>query len=380
MPPILARRYDSGEPVRVELVNSRLTRIEPLWTRETLDEWPWIAPGFFDLQINGYGGVWFSDERLSVDQVLEVLAGYRRHGVTRIFPTLITNSHSALLHGFATIRAACEREKWADSMVPGCHLEGPFISSEDGPRGAHPIQHVRACHWAEFVELNAASGGRIRLLTLAPEAPGAEDFIRRAVADNVTIAIGHTAATTAQILAAVNAGATLSTHLGNGAHPVLKRHPNCIWDQLGESRLTASVISDGHHLPDSVLRSIVAAKTPERIVITCDASGLAGCEPAAYSTPFGGFEVLADGRIVVAGQRTLLAGSALTTEVCVARMKHATGVSLCEACDMAGRIPGALFGLPQARFIPGEAANHILFDLAGEDEAIVVKEVFTATC
>src|SRR5262245_25674445 len=103
MPPIVARRYDSGEPVRIEFSHGRLTSIDPIWTRESLDDWPWIAPAFFDLQINGYGGVWFSDEKLTADQVLEVLAAYRVRGVTRLFPTLITNSHAALLHGFATI-------------------------------------------------------------------------------------------------------------------------------------------------------------------------------------------------------------------------------------------------------------------------------------
>lgn len=378
MSSILARRYDSGEPVRVKFSNGRLSSIDPIWTRESIDDWPWIAPGFFDLQINGYGGVWFSDEKLTADEVLEVLAAYRGRGVTRLFPTLITNSHEALVHGFATIRAACEREAWADAMVAGCHLEGPFISAEDGPRGAHPAVHVRACDWNEFEKLNEVSGRRIRLLTLAPESVGAPELIARAVSAGTTIAIGHTAATAEQIRAAVDAGARLSTHLGNGAHPVLNRHPNYIWDQLGESRLAASVISDGHHLPDAVLRSIVAAKSPERVVITCDASGLAGCEPAAYRTPFGEFEVLGDGRIVVAGQRTLLAGSALTTEACVARMVRATGISLGEACDMAGRIPARLLGISTANLIPGCVANHMLFDWRRSDATISIRDVFLA--
>jgi N-acetylglucosamine-6-phosphate deacetylase len=376
---MLARRYDSGEPVRVTFSGGLLASIEPIWTRESLVDWPWIAPAFFDLQINGYGGVWFSDERLTADQVLEVLEGYRTHGVTQLFPTLITNSHEALVHGFATIRAACDRETWADSMVAGCHLEGPFISPEDGPRGAHPAAYVRVCDWNEFAKLNSASGGRIRLVTVAPESTGAEDFIRRAVANHVTVALGHTSANSGQVQSAVNAGAKLSTHLGNGAHPVLKRHPNYIWDQLGEPRLWASVISDGHHLPESVLRSIVAAKTVERTIITCDASGLAGCEPGFYSTPFGKFEVLADGRIIVAGQQTLLAGSALTTEVCVARMIRATGVSLRTACDMAGRVPAALFNVDKTPLIPGRIANHILFDWQPVDAVISIREVYSAS-
>jgi N-acetylglucosamine-6-phosphate deacetylase len=373
-----ARRYDSGDPVRIVFEAGRLAAVEPLATHESLNDWPWIAPGFFDLQINGYGGIWFADERLTVDDVLSVLRGYYDRGVTRLFPTLITNGQEALVHGFDTIKAACERERWADRMVAGCHLEGPFISGEDGPRGAHPAKHVRPCDWGEFERLNVAAGGRIRLVTLAPECPGAVDFISRAVAAGVVVAIGHTAATTSEIEAAVNAGARLSTHLGNGAHPVMKRHPNCLWDQLGEPRLLASVISDGHHLPASVLRSIVRTKTPERTIITCDASGLAGASSGVYETPFGRFEVVPDGRIIVAGQQTMLAGSALTTETCVARMIEATGVSLRAACDMAGGVPAALFKLPPTRLLPGEPANHIVFRWSPQEPTLDVIRVFAA--
>jgi N-acetylglucosamine-6-phosphate deacetylase len=361
MTSLTARRYDSGEPICLTINNERIAEIEPLWTRESLDDWPWIAPAFFDLQINGYGGVWFADEKLTVDQVLTVLEGYREHGVSRLFPTLITSSRQALEHGFRTVSAACHKERWADQMVAGCHLEGPYISDQDGPRGAHPIQHVRPCDWEEFEALNAASGGRIRLVTVAAEAVGAVEFIRRAVAAGILVALGHQAADATQIRAAVDAGARLSTHLGNGAAGMLKRHPNFLWDQLAEDRLTASVISDGHHLPDAVLKTFVRAKSPERIVITCDASGLAGSPPGVYQTAFGPFEVVPEGKIVVAGQRTLLAGSAQTTEHCVGHMVKATGVTLGQACDMAGRIPLKLCGLETPRMTPGSKADLVLF-------------------
>ena len=370
-----ARRYDNGEPIRLSVHNDRIAEIEPLWTRESLADWPWIAPAFFDLQINGYGGVWFADEKLTVDQVMTVLAGYREHGVSRLYPTLITSSREALEHGFRTVRAACEKERWVDQMVAGCHLEGPYISDQDGPRGAHPIQHVRPCNWAEFETLNAASGGRIRLVTLAAEAVGSVEFIQRAVAAGMLVALGHQAADAAQIHAAVDAGARLSTHLGNGAAGMLKRHPNFLWDQLSEDRLTASVISDGHHLPDAVLKTFVRAKTPERIVITCDASGLAGSPPGVYQTAFGPFEVVPEGKIVVAGQRTLLAGSAQTTETCVGHMVKAAGVTLGQACDMAGRIPLTLCGLGPTTLKPGSKADLVLFRVHPTTGALTVDQL-----
>lgn len=370
-----ARRYDSGEPVRIAIENDRIREVEPLWTREPLDDWPWVAPAFFDLQINGYGGVWFADDKLTVDQVLEVLAGYQTHGVARLFPTLITSSREALEHGFRTVRAACEQEPWANWMVAGCHLEGPYISDQDGPRGAHPIQHVRPCDWSEFEALNAASGGRIRLVTVAAEAGGAAEFVQRASAAGILVALGHQAADGAQIRAAVDAGARLSTHLGNGAAGMLKRHPNFLWDQLADDRLIASVISDGHHLPDAVLKTFVAAKSPERIVITCDASGLAGMPPGLYPTAFGPFEVVDDGRIVVAGQRTLLAGSALTTEVCVGHMVKGAGVTLGQACDMAGRIPLRLCGLEAPRLMAGSRADLVLFQFERNTGALSIDQL-----
>ena len=200
--------------------------MEPAQPDGDANELPFVAPGFFDLQINGHRGIWFSSDELTVEQVLTVLGEHFQYGITRMCPTLVTNSRETLRNGFDAICRACERERWADRMAPGCHLEGPYISAEDGPRGAHPLEHVRGCDWSEFEELQAAAGGRIRLVTLAAEAEGAVDFIRRAVAAGVRIAIGHTAADSAQITAAVDAGATLSTHLGNGAHGTIRRHPN----------------------------------------------------------------------------------------------------------------------------------------------------------
>ena len=246
-------------------------------------------------------------------------------------------------------------------MVAGCHLEGPYISSEDGPRGAHPREHVRPADWDEFCHLQDASGNRIRLVTLAPESPGAKEFIERAVASGVVIALGHTAATEDQIATAVHAGARLSTHLGNGSHGMLRRHPNYIWEQLAEPRLYASIIADGHHIPPSVIRTIIRTKTPARTILTCDASGFAGCPPGIYEQGSGRFQLLEDGRIVIAGQDQLLAGSSLITDTCVANVMTFAGVSLEAAIDMAGRVPARLLRLEEIRLARGFRADLVLF-------------------
>lgn len=356
------RRYDTGEFCAVHFERGVIQHVTPAWTTgRNAADWPFIAPGLFDIQINGHSGIWYSNAGLTSEQVLQTLDAYFAHGVTRLCPTLITAGHDALAAGFRALRQACEEVGWANDMVPGFHLEGPFISPEDGPRGAHPLEHVRAADWNEFSQLQEIAGGRIKLVTLAPESPNAVDFIRRAVARGVVISIGHTAATGDQIQAAVDAGATLSTHLGNGAHGTMRRHPNYIWEQLGEPRLSASIIADGHHLPASVVRSIVKTKSVLRTILTCDASGLAGCQPGSYELGSGRFDLLPDGRIVVAGQQQLLAGSSLATDTCVATVMKMAGVSLRDAIDMATRTPAHLLGQRQFRLQRGSRADFFLF-------------------
>jgi N-acetylglucosamine-6-phosphate deacetylase len=370
---IEGRRYDTGEPVRITTRGDRIADIQPAWPTGPAADWPWVAPALFDLQINGYGGVWFSDDSLTPEMVLKTLQPYYRFGVTRICPTLITNSQAALEAGFRAIRTACEQSDWAAQMVPGCHLEGPYISPEDGARGAHPLEHVRAADWDEFERLQAAAGGLIRLVTLAPEIPGAIEFIRKAVAAGVVISLGHTAATPEQIRAGIDAGATLGTHLGNGCAAMIHRHRNHFWEQLADDRLTVSLITDGHHLPANLVKAIVRAKTTRRVVITCDAAGWAGCPPGIYESKLGKSEILPNGKLVVAGQRELLAGSSFETDVCVARMIDYAGVSLKDAIDMASRNPARLLGFPTVRLRPGDPAELMVFHYQPGDVRLAVQ-------
>lgn len=358
---VFGRHYQNGEPIRVTLDAGRIQRVDPVWPNESATDWPWIAPGLFDLQINGHSGTWFSQENLTADDVCVVVEKYLAHGVTRLCPTLITNSYEALRDGFSAVAEACERHDWVNRMVPGCHLEGPYISAEDGPRGAHPLEHVRAANWDEFAEWQKASGNRIRLVTVAPDQENVIPFIRQAVESGVVISIGHTGASPEQIQAAVDAGATKSTHLGNGAHGTLKRHPNYLWEQLGDSRLWAGIITDGHHLPPSVVRSIIAAKGVDRTIITCDASGLAGCPPGVYQEGAVAMEVLEDGRLVVAGQRQYLAGSGQETDHCVATAMKMAPITLGQAVDMTSRNPALLLGYEECRLRRGSRADLVLF-------------------
>ncbi len=356
-----ARHYATGQPIDVVTGGGRIAAVEAPSAGAPDLSAGWAAPALFDLQINGCDGHSFNSERLTPDSVRHVVAVCRRHGLGALCPTLVTNSFEALAHGLGTLRRACEEDADLARSVPVIHLEGPYICAEDGPRGAHPRQHVRPPDWDEFRRLQDAAGGRIRLVTLAPEHEGALPFIERLTASGVVVALGHTAASGERIRDAVRAGARLSTHLGNGAHAVLPRHPNYIWDQLAEDGLWASLICDGHHLPPSVVRCVLRVKTPARAVLTCDASSLAGLPPGRYREWGQDFEVHPAGKVVMPGT-SYLAGSWAFTDRCIGNVIRFAGVSLADAVDMAGARPRQLLGLPPRRLEPGQPAEMVLFD------------------
>ncbi|MCA9061325.1 MAG: amidohydrolase family protein, partial [Planctomycetaceae bacterium] len=355
--------------VRVTWNDNQITSVEKAASAaECTADMPWLGPGLFDIQVNGYHGLWFGSETLTVDDVRQTILELAAQGIAECFPTLVTNSNEAIEHGMRTVSRACEVDSTVAAIVRGIHLEGPWISSEDGPRGAHPREHVRSPNHDEWNRWQRAASGRIRLVTLAPEVPGALDFIPALVNQGVVVSIGHTAANGDQIRQAADRGARLSTHLGNGAAGMMPRHPNLLWEQLAEDRLWASVISDGWHLPQATLQCMLRCKTLTRMVITCDVSGFGGCAPGEYREGGLAAEVLEDGRIVSAGQRQYLAGSGATTGECVIRMAEMTGISLEQAWGLASRQPHLLFAESANQMDVGSPATLTLFGLTKSDE------------
>jgi N-acetylglucosamine-6-phosphate deacetylase len=364
MPTIVARRYDTLQCSAVEIEDGIIRGIRPAAEAPDL---PIVAPGLVDLQINGFAGVEFNDPQLTLDKVLQVALSQDAFGVASFLATCTTDSHDVLKHALETIARAIHDLPEVAARIPGIHLEGPFICPDDGPRGAHPKQHVRPPDWDEFQRLQAAAGGLIKLTTVSPEYDAAPEFIRRVSHSGVLVAIGHTKATSEQVTAAVDAGARMSTHLGNGAHPQIRRHPNYIWDQLADDRLTASLIVDGHHLPPAVVKSMIRAKTPERIVLVSDITSMGGMPPGRYKTGLGALEVLASGKLVPAGQPDILAGASLPIHACVANVMRFGGVDLTTAINMASIRPAALIGLKHRGLEIGAPANLFLFDLPAEN-------------
>lgn len=356
-----ARHYRTALPLDITCEHGKIARIEPATAAADL---PWIAPAFCDVQINGCEGISFNSATLTFEQIRHVVQTCQKHGIAQLCPTLVTGSFEALMHGFRTIREACAQDAELARAIVGIHLEGPYIAPEDGPRGAHPKQHVRAPSWDEFRRFqDDAALGMIKMLTLAPETAGAIPFIEKVARSGVVVALGHTGASAACIREAVKAGAKISTHLGNGSHAMLPRHDNYIWEQLAADGLWASMIADGHHLPDAVMRCILRVKTPARLILTCDASPLAGSAPGTYRQWDLEFEVLPIGKIVMPGT-SFLGGSWAFTDLCVGNMLKLGETSLADTIDMASNRPRELLGLPARRIEVGEAAELILFDWA----------------
>lgn len=333
------------------------------------DDDGFLSPALFDLQVNGALGIGFNSPTLEAGQVRRVVDHLRSHGVAGFLPTVITDSAERIAKSFRTLTAARLSDPSVAAAVPGYHLEGPYIAGDDGPRGAHPKVHVRDPELDEVLRWQEAADGLIRLVTLAPERPGALRFIEELVGRGVVVALGHTAASGATIRDAVAAGARLSTHLGNGAAAMIHRHDNPIWEQLAADGLWASMIPDGHHLPAALVKTIVRTKLG-RTIITCDASSLAGLPPARYREWGTDVEVLADGRVVLAGT-PYLAGSGVFTDTCVAVAARQAGIPLADAIDLASSAPRSLLGLPPWNL--GPATPQMTFDVVDGD--LRVREV-----
>jgi N-acetylglucosamine-6-phosphate deacetylase len=304
-------------------------------------------PGFVDLQVNGFAGVDFNSPDLGGDDFRRACEAIRATGVTRFLPTLITSAFEPFSR-LARLIGGVD-----DPAIAGIHMEGPYISPDDGPRGAHPRACVTAASRDDFNRRQEAARGRIILVTLAPEVPGAIELIEYLAGAGVRVAIGHSAAAAPQIHAAIRAGATLSTHLGNGCAAMLPRHANLIWEQLAADALHASLIVDGHHLPPAVVKTMVRAKTPQRTILVTDAMAAAGCAPGTYRIGDVSVDVGADRRVSLSGT-PYLAGSALAMPDAIANGVRFTGLPLEEVMPMATTIPAEYMGITCAGTVAAE--------------------------
>ncbi len=308
----------------------------------------YTGPGLVDLQLNGFAGFDFNGDPSvwSYEDFGGVAAALQQHGIVSALPTLITDDPGRLI---ARVSAYCNLvQHHADllDVFPGLHIEGPFISREDGPRGAHPLAYCTTpADQSDLIrKLWDVSQGRIKIVTLAPELDGALSLIEECVSMGIQVAIGHTMADRKTLDAAADAGASLSTHLGNGSHQMMPRLDNYVQLQLADDRLLATFIADGHHIPYPTLKNFIRAKTPTRTILVSDAIAAAACGPGKYQ--LGGQTVVVDQslRCQISGQDNL-AGSALTLDRAVLNVARHCDVTFEAAWVMASKAPAAFIGL-----------------------------------
>lgn len=361
----------------MEVDEGRIAAIEPAAGRTE----QWIAPGLLDLQVNGYGGY----DVNAADVTAETIKGLTRrlwgHGVTGWCPTIITAPEESIVAALRAVQQARHEDPLTAHSILGVHVEGPHIARADGPRGVHQAGHVRPPDLNELARWQETAGDLLALVTLSPEFDEAPAYVRELARSGTVACIGHTAATPDQVTAAVDAGAAMSTHLGNGAHAVLARHPNYIWSQLADDRLAASFIADGHHLPGDVLTSMVRTKGVERSILVSDSSALGGLPAGEHETPVGGRVHLSeDGRLSQAGT-PYLAGAAANLADGVARATDLGGVPLSAALQMTTGNPARVLGhrgLGRGLLRVGAHADLLTFRWRPGERTLQVDDVMVA--
>ncbi len=353
----LGRNADTGWPVAIDFD----TTIRSVKRSETDPGNLYVSAGFIDLQVNGFAGVDFNDPKSSVERIGKALDAILSTGVMRCLPTVITGPPAAMLASLRNLQRA-KLTLPRGRAIAGFHVEGPHIDAADGPRGAHPAACVRPPDLDEFAHWQDATEGNIRLVTLSPHWPDAPRYIAALTEAGVAVSIGHTGANSQQILAAVDAGATLSTHLGNAAHKSLPKFPNYILDQLAEDRLSASFIADGIHLDDAFFQVAIRAKSIARTILGTDAAAPAGAAPGRYRLGELDVELTPDNRVVLAGT-SKLAGSALRMDRAITNLMRIGKLTLRDAVRTATTNPAQLLGLPGRTngLAFGERADLVLF-------------------
>ena len=309
-----------------------------------------VSSGLCDLQVNGFAGVDYNDPSLTPKAFEQSLFAMLSTGVTTCLPTVITGSEDWQIQCFHALEAGRNASKLAQAMVPGYHLEGPFLNPEEGFCGCHPTKWMRSATWDHFERLQEAAGGRITLITVAPEIKGVLDLIPKWVEKGIAVAIGHCNPDRDTLLRAADAGATLSTHLGNGIAQMLPKTDNPILGQLAEDRFSASFIADGFHQQPHVLGVYLRAKQSIRTILVTDGTAGSASLPGSYSVGPIGIERQPEGMVYIHGTR-ILAGSSATLSGCLANVINWYGTPFDEAIRWASEQPRRLIGLPESLLV-----------------------------
>ncbi len=359
------------KPIEVEVKGGFIENINLL--PESEQNLPYISTGFFDIQVNGYKGSDYSLEDFSEEHLRNIITNLAASGTTQHIPTIISSPHERILKNLKIISKAINTSPDIKEAIPGIHIEGPFISPEEGPRGCHDPEFIRNPDFEEFRQWQEAAEGWIVMVTIAPEREDSIDFIKKVTRTGVKIAIGHTGATPEIIKNAIEAGAQFSTHLGNGSYPILPKVNNYIWEQLAADELFTGIICDGFHLPTSVVKVFARAKGLERLILTSDVALAGGLNPGIYKWGNMEVEVFKDGHLGLAGTG-ILAGAGQLLDWDIAHFIKFTGNSLAKTIPLCTINPAKVIEMPYnyGRLEVGASANLTLFHYQTGDDRLQI--------
>ncbi|WP_430973201.1 N-acetylglucosamine-6-phosphate deacetylase [Sunxiuqinia rutila] len=362
---IVGLLYYDQSPVEIQLEDGKIQEVVRLGKLPEGAPAVYIAPGFIDNQVNGFAGISFSfgGSDLTFASVEKATQELWKKGVTTYLPTLTTNDHELLIKNLKILAKASDDPKLLGS-IPGFHMEGPYINPEDGYRGAHPKKFVELPDWKRFTELTEAADNKILQVTLAPELEGGLDFVSQCSRAGIVVALGHHNAPADVVTAAVDRGAKIATHLGNGAANMINRHRNPFWSQLADQRFMISIICDGFHLLPEEIQTFYLTKGVDRTIITSDVTSYAALDPGIYKTQTGEtIELTEEGMLRYPAQNVLY-GSASAMTKGVGHIMEVTGCTLAQAVQMASTNPAKLYGLNDRGVLePGKRADLIVFSL-----------------
>lgn len=290
-----------------------------------------------DLQINGYKGVDFSSSALTEEDFIRTCQHIIHDGTTHFLPTLITSSKEVYRQNLKII-ARASNDPSIRKAILGVHLEGPFLSKEEGARGAHNPDWMLLPDIKFLYELWDWSEGKIKLMTVAAELAGASKICREAKKLGIKISLGHQMASRENITQLIKNGAAACTHLGNGLPQYIHRFQNPIWTCLADERLWTMMITDGHHLPPELIKVIIKAKGTDRILIVSDAAPIAGFPPGKYST-LGNDVVLAENGYLYNPATGYMVGSSANMPQCIQYLKSLDCLSDAELQQIAYQNP-----------------------------------------
>lgn len=359
-----------GQAVAVTVRQNKIYSVEEIALEPGL---PRILPSLVDLQHNGALGFAYNNINDNTPNQLNHIANHLiSNGVGRVLATFTTAPYDLLNTATKTINNILNSDSELNKLFCGIFHEGVFISPQAGWRGGHDPAYILPPDWDKLHKLNQLSGNRIKLVNIAPEEPGALDFIEKAVACGLKVALGHCCPDTSIINEAVKRGASMVTHFGNGASPMIHRFKNPLWGLLDNENLVLGLVGDGFHLPPEVLRTALRVKGQDRCFMVSDANIYSGCQPGLYHRIGGCDCIIEENGFIHLPEQEILAGAWFQNNRSVEFLVNSVGLDFEDAWKMCSITPARLMNIHLPTLEKGEEATFVLVNFKNNN--LVIKQ------